>query len=106
MAKLLRQVFGLWKKDCDFDPDFERGQTDPQPAATATGGEEKTAAGHKKAVEPQGKVVTTATSKITSPLPQGNQLPPLDFAKLRQLVPITQVLEHLQWHPRSTRGVK
>jgi transposase len=23
MAKLLRQVFALWTKDCDFDPDFE-----------------------------------------------------------------------------------
>ena len=23
MAKLLQQVFALWKKDCDFDPQFE-----------------------------------------------------------------------------------
>lgn len=111
MAKLLRQVFALWKKDEDFDPDFESRKTaaEPQAAEVAAdqptceaGGEEKTAAG-PKAVEPPKKEVTTATSKIT-PQAAGDKLPPLNFAKLRELVPITQVLEHVNWHPRKRRG--
>jgi hypothetical protein len=37
MAKLLRQVFALWKKDCDFDPNSKsaskpRGPASPTPS--------------------------------------------------------------------------
>ena len=105
MAKLLRQMFGLWKKDQDFDPHFEREQKTPvdEQLAEAGPGEEKEAVGHSNAVEPQGKVVTTTASKIPSAA-AGDKLPPLNFGKLRELVSITQILEHLQWHRQSTRG--
>ena len=63
----------------------------------------KTAVGHRKAVEPHGKVVTTTACRI-SPMETGGKLPPLNFGKLRELVSITQLLEYLRWHPQTTRG--
>lgn len=115
MAKLLRQVFALWKKDEDFDPDFESRQagvaaevaTDERPIEAAVADEvaveEKTAEGPSKAVEPQEKEVTPAASKIT-PGAEGNKLPPLNFARLREMVSITQVLQHVHWQPHKRRG--
>lgn len=107
MAKLLRQVFAVWKKDCDFDPDFEtRQQAEPATESdVAESDEKKKAVGHKEAVEPQRKVVTTTPSTITSSS-SGNKLPPLNFARLREQVSIVQVLEQIAWHPQSTRGVQ
>lgn len=115
MAKLLRQVFAVWKKDCDFDPEFESRPKPVSHVTTApvpteketTQEEEKTVVGHRiQAVEPQGKVVTTTNLSIPSPDHQANNLPPLDFAQLRQMVSITQVLEFMQWHPHSTRATQ
>jgi transposase len=110
MAKLLRQVFGLWKKDCDFDPEFETKQAE-KPAEPSSNSpqesmseSEKKVVGHK-AVEPQVKVVTT-TKSIIPPTSCENQLRPLDFALLRQQVSIRAVLEQLSWHPNRTRGVQ
>lgn len=141
MAKLLRQVFALWKKDEGFDPDFEsrdaaqpvEPQPSPEPkppaetaAETAVeentesqppesqqspesqppaepAAEEKTAEGPKKAVEPHEKEVTSATSKIT-PAAARHKLPPLNFARLRELVSISQVLEHFNWQPKNRTG--
>jgi transposase len=107
MAKLLRQVFALWKKDCDFDPEFEirqqaarASQFNPQ---ADLADENKKAVGHKKAVKPQGKVVTTTAFSITCSA-RDDKLRPLNFAQLRQRVTITQVLEHLGWQPRWSRG--
>jgi len=106
MAKLLRQVFALWKKDEDFDPQFEtRHETNSDdPANKSRSPETKTAVGHKSlAVEPQRKVVTTTASKITRSTSHRKPRP-LNFAELRQQVTITQVLEHLRWRPQATRG--
>jgi transposase len=125
MAKLLRQVFGLWKKDCDFDPHFETKQqaAAEQPVSPPSAGEKpvtengvtagtesptgaaKKAVGHKKTGKPQRKVVTTTSSQMIPPASRpSNGRPPLNFAKLRQMVSIRQVLEHIGWHPRSTQG--
>jgi hypothetical protein len=77
MAKLLRQVFAVWTKDCDFDPDFEsRPKAIAESATTESVAEEfpptdpaacemKTVVGHKKAVKPHRKVVTTTGGKIS-----------------------------------------
>ena len=114
MAKLLRQVFALWKKDCDFDPQFEtRQQAEPATesapesnvAESGVADEKKTVVGHKKAVEPQGKVVTTTASSIP-PSMSVNNLRPLNFGLLREQVSIAQVLEQIRWHPQSTRGAQ
>jgi hypothetical protein len=60
---------------------------------------------NKPAVEPPGKVVTATDPSIPSSA-TNNKLPPLDFAKLRQQVPILQVLEQISWHPVATRGAQ
>ena len=56
MAKLLRQVFAVWAKDCDFDPDFES-----RPKAAAESNE--TASN-----EPAQKKGTPQASKGEAPL--------------------------------------
>jgi transposase len=143
MAKLLRQVFALWTKDCDFAPDFETKQhaarelvaSEPvasesvasesvasesvasesvasesvaseSVASEPSADETKKVVGHKKAVQPQGKVVTTTASKITAAAPANNTRRPLNFALLRQRFSITQVLEHLGWHPQTANGTQ
>jgi transposase len=55
MAKLLRQVFALWTKDCDFDPDFE---APPKAAAESASNElraceAKTIVAHKNPDQPR-----------------------------------------------------
>ncbi len=110
MAKLLRQVFALWNKDCDFDPQFESRQqaqsiTESDAAESDAADERKKAVGHKKAVKPQSKVVTTTAASIPSS-PSVNNLPPLNFGLLRQQVPITNVLQRFEWHPQSTRAAQ
>ena len=108
MAKLLRQVFALWKKDCDFDPQFEtRPKAEPPTesnAAEARGIEEtKTVVGHREADKPQEKVVTTTASNILSST-NGSKRRPLNFGLLRQQVSITRVLESIGWHAQSAHG--
>ena len=100
MAKLLRQAFAVWKKDVDFDPEFENR---PPAEAALDPGEKQEVAGHKEAVEPPGKVVTATVPSVPSSATKLN-LPPLDFAKLRERVSLLQVLETISWHPKSTRG--
>lgn len=105
MAKLLRQVFALWKKDEDFDPQFEARQQ-AQPATPSDVAEEtKKVVGHKKAVKPQAKVVTTTASKIPSAAGE-HKLPPLNFARLREQVTIRQVLAAVGWQRQSGRGAQ
>lgn len=112
MAKLLRQVFAVWKKDCDFDPEFECGQSEqPALADPATSVEqdqkkEKTAAGHRKADKPQQQVVTATESRIASP---PATRPAIDFAELRRRLKIEQVVRLLGWPDVGTsqsRGAK
>ena len=98
----------LWKKDCDFDPQFEtRPKAEPPTesnAAEARGIEEtKTVVGHREADKPQEKVVTTTASNILSST-NGSKRRPLNFGLLRQQVSITRVLESIGWHAQSARG--
>lgn len=114
MAKLLRQVFAVWKQDCDFDPDFEARRQETLGAAHAAHAgvvagaasvqETKMVVGHKTA-EPSKQEVTTTSRSITAVGAAGKR-PPLNFAVLRQRVSIAQVLEHLGWRPCSTRGAQ
>ena len=111
MAKLLHQVFALWTKDCDFDPQFETqgppGFSAPQVEVVEPPQAEQnqTAAGHKNAAVPQKTVVTATTSNIPSSI-SGNNQPPLNFARLREQVSILQVLEQIGWAPQETRGAQ
>lgn len=66
MAKLLRQVFGVWKTDRDFDPDYQTEQQTTDSVATDLASEaHKKAVGHnKQAVEPHRQVVTTTNTSL------------------------------------------
>jgi hypothetical protein len=111
MAKLLRQVFALWKKDCEFDPQFETSPTPCPPAPKAEvveppqAKQKQTAAGHKNAAGPQKTVVTATASNLASPA-SGNNLSSLNFARLREQVSILQVLELIGWTPQETKGAQ
>jgi transposase len=107
MAKLLHQVFALWTKDCDFDPEFET-RTEPkesQDTESLISEKAQAAAGHKNAVE-SAKTGDTATSSSRVSSKSGNKLPPLNFAKLREQVSIQKVLEQIGWTPQETRGAQ
>lgn len=97
MAKLLRQVFAVWTKDCDFDPEFESSnQASGEPSVEE---ETKSVAGHSQEQVPSRKVITATLSNIPA------KRRPLNFAKLREQVSMSQVLELLDWTPtRSSRG--
>ena len=108
MAKLLRQVFALWKKDCDFDSEFEtRSETKPTPqsevAEAQATGETKKVVGHKDTDKPPRKEVTTTMASIL-PGSSPSKRPPLNFGLLRQQISITRVLEMIGWHAQSARG--
>ena len=102
MAKLLRQVFAVWSKDCDFDKEFEnRSELLAAEVASSEVDEaekEKNVAGHSQARKPSRKVVTATTASIIS------KRPPLNFSELRERVSMTAVLELLNWSHRSGRA--
>jgi transposase len=102
MAKLLRQVFAVWTKDCDFDRDFEAKRQEAKRQEVPAAQEMQKVVGHKTA-EPSKQEVTTTSCSIAGPSAAGKR-PLLNFAVLRQRVSIEQVLEHLAWRPCSTKG--
>lgn len=103
MAKLLRQVFAVWTKDCDFDPhceDRDEQQTLPaedldttQPKTLNT--DQENVAGHSQEQGPSRKVVTATKPSITRPRAA------LNFAELRSRVSMQDVLNLLAWNGRS-----
>jgi transposase len=102
MAKLLRQVYAVWVKDCNFDPAWEtRSDTAPEAAEQeALTVEKENVAGHNEAQEPHRKVVTATHPIVRS------KLPPLNFQKLREQLKMAEVLELLHWQPRSRKGAQ
>ncbi len=105
MAKLLRQVFALWSKDCDFDPTWETSTqeesaqalepTSVQGSASAQAPVKVKVVGHSQAQSPISKVVTTTGSMVTS------KRPAINFAQLREQVTMPQVLELIGWTGRG-----
>ena len=103
MAKLLRQVFAVWKQDCEFDPQWEAGATQGEsqpvePTEMEAPQEEEKVAGHSQAQRPSRKVVTATDSIVAAPRR------PLNFADLRSLVSMTDVLQLLNWSVQSNRA--
>lgn len=107
MAKLLRQVFAVWSKDCDFDKDFEsRSEAVETEVASPQAEEsvkEENVAGHNQDVpqqteSPSRKVVTATLGSVTG------KRPPINFSELRQRVSMTAVLELLNWQSHSGRA--
>ena len=119
MRKLLHQVFGVWKSNTPFNEQRARARHAPPlvqaPSTTQTSddtsevaNETETAAGHKRDVLPETKVVTAATTSVApanEPVNQGNQptAGSVDFAFLRQQITIQKLLSHLG-HWQTMRG--
>ncbi len=103
MAKLLRQVFALWSKDCDFDKGFETQSELPASEVATSQAErvekEENVAGHSQARRPSRKVVTATTNSLVA------KRPPLNFSELRRLVSMTAVLELLNWSAQSSHAI-
>lgn len=79
MAKLLRQVYAVWVKDCDYDPEYETRQ----PAVA--------------------QEVTTTNPKVVSTNFSGKR-PALNFTILKSKLSISDVLKQSQWKERTRRG--
>lgn len=114
MRKLLHQVYGVWASDRPFDEDRARAtrsrrqpdaavvedstvvEEDSTPQTPAEEQETETAAGHKRDVLPNRKVVTAAASRlepvISLPSKAGGSI---DFRFVREQVTFEQVLSRL-----------
>lgn len=108
MRKLLHQVFGVWASDHPFDAERARsrstGQPDPAVAETPApgpiapaAGETETAAGHKREVLPDRKVVTAAASPLepVESLSHPKAAGSIDYRFLREQVTFEQVLSRI-----------
>lgn len=108
MAKILRQVFAVWTKDCDFDPNCENSGQKSTPTDVTVDTEKKqtpssaaeSVAGHSQAQGPSRKVVTATQASVAQPLR------PLNFAELRLRVSMQDVLNLLGWNGRSSSKVE
>lgn len=87
MAKLLRQVYAVWVKDEDFDPEFESRKS-------------KNVVG-PKVDEPPIKEVTTTSPSLDA---QPKARKPLNFAAVKKQIAITDVLRSHGWTASTSNG--
>lgn len=109
MRKLLHQVFAVWVSDQPYSEAASMPrQAQPADAAAtidpASSPETTTAAGHNREVNPQGKVVTAASSNVASCEEPVKESRPsrgsIDYAYLREQIDLQQVLRHLGYLDR------
>jgi transposase len=94
MAKLLRIAYALWVKIESYQPDFEAKQ------------KEKNVVGpNVKEVKPQKQEVTTTPTNISA-APSPSKRKPLNYAILKTLVNIDDVLAAHHWEQRTSRGAQ
>lgn len=126
MTKLLRQVYGVWSTDTDFDPQHEAKrraarQSKPTEIEDASSETETEASGHKdeSCSEETEKVVTETPASMEpvsepeaklhcEPCPQQNQVserPLIDYAELRSRVSMADVLTQIGYpfHTSATQ---
>jgi transposase len=107
MRKLLHLVFAIWKSGRPFQPDWYPWQT---PAHVETSdnwmsledkpsdeppSREDQAAGRKRTAEPAGTVVAAACTDTVAEAGEVGEGAYLDFAHLKQQLPLTRVLDQL-----------
>ena len=73
MAKLLRQVYAVWAKDENFDPEYETKEKQAKEKEKAVG---------PSVDAPQSLEVTTTDSKVIEPKLKGKR-PPINFAAFK-----------------------
>jgi transposase len=119
MRKLLHLVFALWKSGKPFDPHHYAWEP-PAAAAAAAASSDKAlsleaddddapsaneqAAGHKPDAKPVEEVVTAACGPTVAQSEIGAESLAVDFAHLKQQLPLARVLEHLGLSARLARG--
>jgi transposase len=92
MRKLLHLAFAIWKTGRPFDPDHYPWHA---PAVDGGAAGEGQAAGHTRTATPAQPVVTAAcTDTVADDGPAGHA-PLLDFAHVKQQLPLARVLDHL-----------
>jgi transposase len=110
MRKLLHQVFGVWASNTPFDeqlaqsrdtPTSQDPSTRPTSDTASASSETKAAAGHKRDLLPESKVVTAATLSVASlPAAVNQAAGSVDYAYLREQITIEQLLSHLGYFDR------
>jgi transposase len=110
MRKLLHQVFGVWTSNTPFDEKLARSRHTPTPPEASQSADTSTktekAAGHKRDVLPESKVVTAATDNVDPSISSVNQASDtstsgsIDYAYLREQITMEQVLSHLGYLDR------
>jgi hypothetical protein len=101
MRKLLHLVFAVSKTGRPFDPEHYPWQRPAHvPGSDAPMSQSEPAAGHNPESGPDQPVVTAASSKASPLAPPGGEGSGvrgarLDFAHLKQQLPLARVLEHL-----------
>lgn len=98
MAKLLRQVHAVWRKDEDFDPQYEH-----KAAAAPRHEQETVVSPSEQVVEPQGPEVITTSGTITAK-PASGKRPPLNYRLLKSRLEILAVLRAHRWQEKTRRG--
>lgn len=119
MRKLLHQVYGVWASDQPYSvaaamPRQTRlvgeapAAADSAPADLPPPPKTKTAAGHKRDVLPERKVVTAATGKVArgqTPVKHvAKSRGSIDYAYLREQISLEQILQHLGYLDRLRGG--
>lgn len=94
MAKLLRQVFAVWSKDEDFDPEFEAKQAE----------KEKEKVVGLKVDEPPSEEVTATKVSLNAPAPV--RKPPLDLKAMKNQIQILDVLHSHHWKQATAKGLQ
>ena len=94
MAKLLRQVYAVWAKDENFDPEYETKEKQAKEKEKAVG---------PSVDAPQSLEVTTTDSKVIGPKLKGKR-PPINFAAFKGQLSIAEVLRSHNWKVGTSRG--
>ena len=103
MRKLLHLVFALWKTGRPFDPVHYRWDTPAHVEEEVSDlplSQESQAAGHKRSAEPARTVVTAACVDTVAPEDALDEHTAVDFAHLKQQLPLARVLDQLGLTPR------
>ena len=103
MRKLLHLVFALWKTGRPFDPVHYRWDTPAHVEEEVRDlplSQESQAAGHKRSAEPARTVVTAACVDTVAPEDALDEHTAVDFAHLKQQLPLARVLDQLGLTPR------
>ncbi len=107
MRKLLHLVFAIWKSGRPFQPDWypwqapahlktsDNGMSLEDEPSDAPPSREEQAAGRKRTAEPAGTAVAAACTDTVAEAGEVGESIYLDFAHLKQQLPLTRVLDQL-----------